>query len=394
MATWYYVVGSSSYNYLTTEQKQSNALLLMSKLKALGWTDIAIAGLFGNIDYEGIFNPGQCEVDYGVPSGNDDTSYDYGLGLIQWTKPSGATLNPLLHYAGDNNKNWYDGDLQAEYLDHADDYSYTYGDWGWIQKPQYPISFQQYKQLNTTPTYAAYAWVYNLERPSDPESSGATRAANAEQWYTFIQQNSYVPRLDYVGTDTLPYYREYNAYFGYDSEGDWIGLNNCTAYAFGRWNELARVTSYNTNWPVHDGADWVSDGIAKGYQSGNVPQLGAAISWKKIVGGELVSNHVAIVEEIQYDGNGNPVSFTISQSAFNGGRPAPDTGERGPTQRGYNYFPWFWTDTVYMNNLDYVYGSGSFQGFLYHPSIIPTPTPSPATQGRKMPFIFYLRNMT
>ena len=167
-------------------------------------------------------------------------------------------------------------------------------------------------------------------------------------------------------------------------------MNNCTAYAFGRWNELAQVTAYNTNWPTGNGCDWVRDGIAKGYSSGNVPQLGAAISWKRYENGVLVSNHVAIVEEIQYDANRNPVSFTISQSAFNGGQPAPGHGPRGPQEPGYNYFPWFWTDTVYMSNLDFSYGSGSFQGFLYHPSISPVP-PTPPSYGRKMPFIFYLK---
>ena len=397
MATWYSVVGSSSYTYLTQAQKEHNAMNIAVVLRALGWTDVAIAGLFGNIDYEGIFNPGQCEVDYGVPTGNNDTSYDYGLGFIQWTKTGSSTINPLLRYASDNNANWYDGDLQAGYLDKADDPTYTYGGWGWIQSPydpQYQITFTAFKSLNSSPSFAAKCWLYDVERPGNPSASENIRAQRAEEWYMFLQRSAYVPRLDYAGTDTLPYYTTYNPYWswGTDEHGnpEWLGMNNCTAYAFGRWNELAQVTGYNTNWPTGNGADWVSDGIAKGYSSGTVPQLGAAISWKRYENGVLVSNHVAIVEEIQYDSNRNPVSFTISQSAFNNGQPAPGTGSRGPQQAGYNYFPWFWTDTVYMNNLDFLYGSGSFQGFLYHPSISPVP-PTPPTTGRKMPFIFYLK---
>ena len=383
MANWYYVVGDESYDYLTQAQMEYNATLLTTVLRAKGWSDIAIAGALGNIQHEGILNPGQCEVGYGVPSGNNDSSYDYGLGLIQWTKPSGGNINPLLRYASANNKNWYDGDLQAEYIDYADDYSMNYGYWGWIETSTYPVSFSDFKQLNTTPSEAAYIWLYNLERPSNPSASAPTRAENAERWYSYIH---YVPRLDYTGTDTLAYYREWNPYFAYDGEGDWIGMNNCTAYAFGRWNELARVTGYNTNWPIHDGSDWYADGVAKGFDHGTIPRLGAAISWTYPNGG-----HVAIIEEIQYDSNGNPVSFTTSNSAFNGGEPAPDTGERGPNQQGYNYFPWFYLETVYMNDLDHGNGTGSFNGFIYHPNMSPTPPIPPAPLHRKMPFIFYLK---
>ena len=390
MANWNYVVGSSSYNYLTQNQKIENARLLATYLRTQGWTDIAISGLLGNIEHEGVLNPGQCEVNYGIPSGNSDTSYAYGLGLIQWTKPSGGSINPLLRFAQEQNKDWYDGDLQAEYLTHADD-SLNYNLWGWISTTTYPQTFAQFKELTSTPSQAASIWLYNVERPGSYASESA-RQQNAEEWYDIIV---FQPRLDYSGTDTLPYYTTYNPYWswgtvviGGQSVTAWLGMNNCTAYAFGRWNELAQVTAYNTNWPIGDGADWVADGIAKGYQSGNVPQLGAAISWKG-----ANSNHVAIVEEIQYDSNGNPVSFTISQSAFNNNQPAPNTGQRGPQQAGYNYFPWFWTDTVYMNDLDYDYEVGSFQGFLYHPSITPSPTPPtpPTPTGRKMPFIFYLK---
>ena len=393
MAEYYYVVGDQSFSYLTDDEMKYNALLIASVLRTAGWTNYAIAGALGNISYEGIMNPGQCEVGEGVPSGNNDRGYSGGLGLIQWTKPSGGDINPLLRYASSKNKEWYDGDLQAEYITHADDFSYTYGYWGWLPSSQYPnVSFSDFTQTSTSATDASNYWLYNLERPSNPSASQMVRAQKAEEWYQYILDNQYIPRLDYVGTDTLPYYREYNAYFGYDSEGDWIGLNNCTAYAFGRWNELAGVDHYNTYWPIHDGSDWYSDGVAKGFAHGNIPQLGAAISWTYPNGG-----HVAIVEEIQRDANNNIVSFTTSNSAFNGGVPKPGTGERGPYQQGYNDFPWFYLETIYMNNLDNGYGSGSFNGFIYHPNIIPSPippTPPPPPQPKptgRMPFIFYLK---
>ena len=394
MANWNYVVGADSFSYLTQEEKEENALIIADILRPLGWSDAAIAGVMGNMSIEGIFNPGQGEVGYGLPSSIYDTSYAGGLGLIQWTKPSGGNINPLLRYAQTKNKEWWDGDMQVEYLDHCDDPDYTFYLWGWSTSPStaIDISFDDFKQL-TSPTYCASIWFRNVERPADPTASESLRQQYAAEWYNYITTHSnYVPRLDYTGTDTSPYYTTYNPYWSWtieEGERVWLGMNNCTAYAFGRWNELAQVSGYNTYWPLGDGADWVRDGIAKGYESGNVPRLGAAISWKK----GTSSNHVAIVEEIQYDSNNNPVSFTISQSAFNHNTPAPGTGDRGPDQAGYNYFPWFWTDTVYMNNLDFVYGSGSFQGFLYHPNISPSPIPPtpPTPTNRKMPFIFYLK---
>ena len=385
MANWNFVIGSSSYHYLTFKQKKENAIQLASILRNKGWTDIAIAGLFGNIEYEGVFNPGQCEVDHGVPSGNNDTSYNYGLGFIQWTKPSGGSINPLLKYADENNSYWWEGDIQAEYLDKADDYTYNYGLWGWISSAEYPITFSQFKQLNTTPSNASSAWLYNVERPGNPQGSESIRAQRAEQWYEII---TYKPRLNYVGTDTLAYYREYSPYFSYDSHGDWLGLNNCTAYAFGRWNELANVTAYNTNWPTGDGEQWYQQGIAKGFAYGNVSKLGAAPSWSYTGGG-----HVAVVEEIDYDDYWNPVSFVVSNSAYNHGQSAPDRpDQRGPNQVGYDYFPWFYLDTIQVSNMDFDYGSGSFNGFIYHPSITPNPpAPTPIPSVRKMPFIFYLK---
>lgn len=359
-------------NYLSTSEMENNAEMFYTRMTAYGFSLNAIAGMLGNIQSESGINPGIWE--------NLDP-YNGGYGLVQWT--------PYTNYSDWAGSGWENnGDKQCERID----YEFTNGI-QYASTASFPISASQFKVSNDTPEELASAFLYNYERPADPSSSESTRRTQARSWYNYLASTvAYVPRLDYSGTDTLPYYTTYNPYWSWGSVGGqtvWLGMNNCTAYAFGRWNELARVTAYNTVWPTGDGADWVADGIAKGFQSGNVPQLGAAISWKG-----ANSNHVAIVEEIQYDSNGNPVSFTISQSAFNNNQPAPNTGQRGPQQAGYNYFPWFWTDTVYMNDLDYDYEAGSFQGFLYHPNITPSPippTPPTPTPSRKMPFIFYLK---
>lgn len=381
MANWYYVVGDQQYDYLTQSQMEYNATLLTIVLRAKGWTDIAIAGALGNIQHEGILNPGQCEVGSGVPSGNNDTSYTGGLGLVQWTKPSGGNINPLLRYASENNKNWYDGDLQAEYINHADD-SLNYGLWGWIQTSTYPVSFSEFKVLNTSPSNAAYIWLYNLERPANPSASAPTRAQNAENWYSFIQSSSYVPRLTIGSIYSSPYYTTWNAYY------PTYQMPNCTAYAFGRWNELTDTRERHSNFPTGQGCDWYPQGLNKGFTGGMIPQLGSAACWwyEGEEDGVIVpTGHVAIVEQINYDSNGNPVSFVTSNSAWYRG-----SGWDEPEDD----WPWFYLNTISMSNLDDPWGThpeGYFQGFLYNQNISPIPpSPTPVTH-RKMPFIFYLK---
>jgi len=386
MANWYYVVGDERYDYLTQAQMEHNAILLTTVLRAKGWTDIAIAGALGNIQHEGILNPGQCEVGEGVPSGNSDTSYTGGLGLIQWTKPRAGNINPLLRYASENNKNWYDGDLQAEYIDYADDYSMNYGLWGWIESSTYPVSFSDFKQLSTTPTEAAYIWLYNLERPNDPSGSGPTRAENAERWYQYIQQASYTPRLEMGDIYTSPYYTTWNAYWTATDSGR-INMPNCTAYCFGRWNELTDTRERHSNFPTGAGYQWYSQGIAKGFTGGTVPQLGAVACWDYmgIDEGEYThTGHVAVVEQINYDSQGNPVSIVTSNSAWY-------RGEDWDEPR--NEYPWFYTETLDLSTINDPWGreGSQFLGFLYNENIIPIPPTPPTPTKRKMPFIFYLK---
>lgn len=364
--------------YLTQAEMENNAQMFYLRMTTYGFSLNAIAGMLGNIQTESGINPGIWE--------NLDP-FEGGYGLVQWT--------PYSNYSNWAGAGWENnGDKQCERINYEFANGLQYYPTG-----SHPLTAGQFKVSNDSAADLAETFLYNYERPSDPSASVAARRSQGTAWYQYLLNTvAYTPRLDYTGTDTLPYYTTYNPYWswGTDEYGnpEWLGMNNCTAYAFGRWNELAQVTGYNTNWPVGNGADWVADGIAKGYASGTVPQLGAAISWKKVnEQGVLTSNHVAIVEEIQYDSNGNPVSFTISQSAFNNGQPAPGHGPRGPQEPGYNFFPWFWTDTVYMNDLDYDYDPGSFQGFLYHPNISPTPPVPPTPTGRRMPFIFYLKRI-
>lgn len=362
----------SKNDYLSQSEMKNNAKIFYQIMNSYGFTLQAISAMLGNIQAESGINPGIWE---------SLSPYTGGYGLVQWT--------PYTKYSEWAGAGWENnGNKQCERIN----FEFENGlQWSTDYEYAVDMSSTQFKTSTESVSSLAIAFLWNYENPYVEDATAKLekerqRSQNANEWYVFLQSQAYVPRLDYTGTDTLAYYREWNPYFAYDGEGDWIGMNNCTAYAFGRWNELAQVTGYNTNWPIHDGSDWYADGVAKGFDHGTVPMLGAAISWTYPNGG-----HVAIVEEIQYDSNGNPISFTTSNSAYNNGQPKPGTGERGPNQRGYNDFPWFYLETIYMNNLDHNYGSGSFNGFIYHPDITPVPPVPPTPTRRKMPFIFYLK---
>lgn len=181
---------------------------------------------------------------------------------------------------------------------------------------------------------------------------------------------NYYPRLDYNGTDTLDYYTTANPFFtSYEFNPDtgnyeWLWMPNCTAYAFGRWNELAQEHNYNTRWPLGDGESWYSSCQSKGYPvSQTLPLLGAAMCWTYNDGSP--GGHVAIIEEITYDSNNQPLTITTSNSAWNGYQPP-----RYPQ----NAFPWFYLEHISMSNLNHHTGQ-LFLGFCYHPDLDPAPIP-------------------
>ena len=185
----------------------------------------------------------------------------------------------------------------------------------------------------------------------------------------------FIPRLHYNGTDTLDYYTTANIFYG---ATEW-GLNpntgvyeylsiwmpNCTAYAYGRFNELDREHSLNYKWPSGNGEDWWTQAPGKGLQRGSVPALGAAMSWTYTDG--TPAGHVAVVEEFQYDSLGNITNIITSNSAWNGYR---DTPPRTPGDQ----FPWFYLENISINNLDH-WPNQHFQGFIYHPQFPPGSSP-------------------
>lgn len=162
-----------------------------------------------------------------------------------------------------------------------------------------------------------------------------------------------------------PYYTIWNYYY-YPYR-----MPNCTAYSFGRFNELAQVTGLNSRWPTGNGCDWYRQAPGKGLQTGQTPQLGAAACWWYLDSQGRESGHCGIVEELITSG-GIVTGFRTSNSAYYRVDPDDPNSDAGVPVEA---FPYFYLETVSMNNLDYRqnHPEAYFQGFVYHPDIHPTP---------------------
>lgn len=75
-----FVTGSRTTAYSAdSAEAQNNATIIYNMLNQLGWSKLAVAALFGNIQNESAFNPNRYETGGG------------GFGLVQWTPKSNCT---------------------------------------------------------------------------------------------------------------------------------------------------------------------------------------------------------------------------------------------------------------------------------------------------------------
>lgn len=165
------------------------------------------------------------------------------------------------------------------------------------------------------------------------------------------------PRLsvddDYWGNMQDPDSPAYEYYHGskcFDPVGSWesdnsYGMPNCTAYAWGRFREIAE--KYTGKLPSNvirgNARDWYDDAPSRGYNVGKTPELGAIMCWWSSSAG-----HVAIVENISKDGK----TLTLSESGY----------------RGHYFWKGEATKTATGWYSSYV-GGYTFQGFIYIPKL-------------------------
>lgn len=147
----------SSNSFLNHSQQVQNASELLPAFRNMGWSDYAIAGIFGNLQTESTFNPGIWQ---DLKAGR----MDLGYGLVQWTPAS-------KYITWCNQRGWSDygnyehqlARLQWE-LDNRQQ---------WFSTSRYPMSFRQFIVAKPNDGESdeecvkrlAAAFVYNYERP-------------------------------------------------------------------------------------------------------------------------------------------------------------------------------------------------------------------------------------
>lgn len=153
--------------YLTMEEMQNNAFIVYSLLYN-EWTLNAISGALGNMQSESNINPAVWQNLYPHP--------ENGYGLVQWT-PSTNITNWLRAngYEIDN------GNAQVYWINKVTTQA---GQWIATGSP-YNITFDEYKQNDTSPEYCASAFLRNFERPATFETE-KTRQEQARYWYDYL----------------------------------------------------------------------------------------------------------------------------------------------------------------------------------------------------------------
>lgn len=131
---------------------------------------------------------------------------------------------------------------------------------------------------------------------------------------------------------------------GSPTDKDCDVLHNCVGYAWGRFHEIAGVTTSLFD-PVN-AENLFANAQSHGLKTGTVPKLGALIVWQKgaTLSGSDGAGHVAVVEQINADG-----SIVTSESGYNAAKP-------------------FWT--THRTNADGNWNGGTgykFLGFVYQP---------------------------
>lgn len=193
---------------MTSADKENNVSIIWAELNAKGYSLEAVAAICGNMEAEGILNPGQYEI------GRNYDIYKYGAGLCGWTPVyvAGTDARHLGNWCDSQGINWLDGDSQLAYL------NYEMTDWGGVERffrnnlapkcgypTNPPITAKEFiTSTQAVQDLAAY-WMLYYEHPASPQKSMATRKANSEKWYEYLSGEPVPPSPPTpISTNHLP----------------------------------------------------------------------------------------------------------------------------------------------------------------------------------------------
>lgn len=182
MASWI-----SRADGLTPKEMENNANIVINTYRAMGYNDMTIAGILGNMQNESSINPEREEVGGGG-----------GYGLVQWT-PQSVLIS---HCATLGLSPYNSGDVQLQVLDAELQKVASVNKWYTTQafiNPYKPsgatddmvgITGKQFKtnSMNWSADKLALMFMVGYERPSyDPETNHIDkRKADALTWYEYM----------------------------------------------------------------------------------------------------------------------------------------------------------------------------------------------------------------
>lgn len=185
---------TNQYGALTQDEIYANAILTYYELVNLGFSQAAAAGVMGNIEHEGQFNPAQWEGTAVVDVWNQPGK---GYGMMQYTPPNKYKVFAD-HKGIDVSDADANGPCQIQWIDDSSYYNPVSQEYNTSQfngssqqmigNPHYGITYSQFKQLSD-PADAANVWMRSWERPGDPDATQAARQASAQYWYNEILNN-------------------------------------------------------------------------------------------------------------------------------------------------------------------------------------------------------------
>ena len=224
------------------------------------------------------------------------------------------------------------------------------------------MNIKTVKGLQKQKKMASYYILYKLPTPPEPDPPGPTppdpptpTPGAFTPWFnhpgdSIINGPWWIDR-DFGGYNRIPYRRYWGMYpipEYYPTLAYYSVLPNCTGWAEGR----VRYCINNVTTPGYyagNAGNWYGSAT---WPTSQTPSLCAVACW-----GNGGPGHVAIVESINYDGNGNWVSCVLSESSYSNSIWGFNNWHFGGVQNAM----------LYRNNLNRWYGY-HFQGFINTPS--------------------------
>lgn len=180
-------VYTNQLNALTQTQMEGNVDIIYAYFHNLGWNDMPIAAMLGNMQVESQMNPAQWENGYPVENPGNT-----GFGLSQWT-PWSKIRDWITNNVGTDWRTDYNAQLQRiQWEADPAHQGNIIPDGQWIPVSAYNnYTFQQFAH-DTTHTLRWLVECYELSYERGTPMFD-TRTAYAQSWYNYIQSGPTPP---------------------------------------------------------------------------------------------------------------------------------------------------------------------------------------------------------